>query len=72
MDISERLGEAIERSLPKAAAACDAWMITAGVNGGPAKLVGNGVRTYGLSLYTIGIPAWGMIHPRVSIKRLIE
>ena len=65
--MSDKLEDEIERCLPKAAAACDAWMFTPGVNGGCGKLVGNGIRTYGLSLYTVGIVAWSSLNDRVSL-----
>ena len=64
--MSEQLENVIERDLAKAAAACDAWVTTPGLNSGICSLLGNGVRTYGLSLYTIGFPAWGSLTPRVS------
>ena len=67
LEMSDKLEDEIERCLPKAAAACDAWLFTPGVNGGCGKLVGNGIRTYGLSLYTVGVVAWASLHERVSI-----
>lgn len=65
--MSEALENVIERSLAKSAAACDAWVTTSGVNGGCVKLIGNGIRSNGLSLYTIGISAWGTINYRVRV-----
>ena len=70
--MSDKLEDEIERCLPKAAAACDAWMFTPGVNGGCGKLVGNGIRTYGLSLYTVGIVAWSSLNDRVSLDCVTE
>ena len=59
--------EIVERTLPKTAAACDAWIFSSGVNGGCPKMLGSGTRTYGLALNAIGVTGWAAIDPRVRI-----
>ena len=66
LQIPEKMREIVERTLPKTAAACDAWILSSGVNGGCPKMLGSGTRTYGLALNTIGVCGWATLDPRVT------
>eukprot|EP00116_Pleurobrachia_bachei_P000842 sb/3461104/ len=68
VQIPEKMREIVERTLPKTAAACDAWIFSSGVNGGCPKMLGSGTRTYGLALNTIGVCGWATLDPRIRDK----
>ncbi|UJR29010.1 hypothetical protein I4U23_010228 [Adineta vaga] len=74
--MTERLEKEFIRGVIDAATMADAWILTAGVNNGVSKLVGEGIshyrllREYSNKVKCIGMTMWGTVneHTRLELK----